>query len=579
MISFAKMKILQRMMWVICSLMLSVFGWSQKSPSVYFLRDTDNSIDSARLDSLRVLLSAPAAKLQDRIDQFNAFAKLHINSAPDTTIFYAQRALELSETINYNNGIGESHLHIGTVLMQVGDFNQAITRYSTSLENFRQSKPKNHIGIAEVFNKLGFVYYNLYQPELSLEHHQKAVEIYRKQRDKRGEAETLGWLGHFYEKQGDYDQALVHQNQALELYQSLEDYEGISRIYGNIGSIYEDLNQNEQALFFFQEALAVNKLTQDRQERSVHLNNIGDTYRRTGHYEQALYYSNLALELGKELKNEYREFETYRDISLIYRDMQDFERAFQNLNKAYLLYRKIYREEVTSRIAYNQAIYQLNEKESQIALLEQDKALARTNRLALMGAMVLIFSLGAVIISKQRLKFKKDQELNRKERELAEIALKNAQLKEQQLTDELAHQSHQLTAHALHIIQKNKMLLELKTKLSWLKDQKPEDITKHLHRLINKIDTNAKFDEEWEHFDQNFQKVHPDFYRQLTERFPDLTTAEMRLCALIHLNFEANDIANILGISTESLRVYRHRLRKKLQIEKGASLYNFLVAV
>ncbi len=559
---------------------LLIITWDAKSqniPSPYFRNI--KPIDTHQMDSLRQALASPVASLKDRVDRLNAFAKVHLDFSPDTTLHYAQQALKLAENLSYRNGMGESYQLIGTVLMHLGDFSLAITRYAKAVEQFRAAKPTNFIRMAEVFNDLGFVYYFLFQPNLSREHHEKALKIYREQKDPQGEAETLGWLGHYYEKQKQYDQALECQKQALAIYEQLEDYEGLSRIYGNIGSIYEDLAQNEQALFYFQEALAVNELTQDRQERSVHLNNIGDIYRRTGRFEESLYYSNLALQLGKELKNQYREFETYRDLSLTYRDMGDFEKAFQYLDTAYILYRKVYKEEVTSRIAYNQAVFQLNDKESEITRLEQEKKLARTNRVALLGLLVLVFLSAALLSSRQRLKFKKDQELQRKKQELAEIELKNAQLKEQQMQQELEHQSHQLTAHALHIIQKNKMLLELKMKLAQLKDKKDEDIARHLNRLIHKIDTNAKFDEEWEYFDQNFQKVHPQFYKQLVERYPDLTNAEIRLCALIHLNFDANDIANILGISQESLRVYRHRLRKKMNIKKGASLYSALANV
>lgn len=551
----------------------------QNIPSLYFREIAPSLIDSHQVDSLRRALASPLTDIQDRVDRLNAFAEAHIDFAPDTTLHYAQQALELAENLSYDNGIGESYQLIGTVLMHLGDLSQAINRYAKAVAHFRSAQPTNFIQMAEVFNDLGFVYYFLYQPDLSREHHKKALKIYREQHDLRGEAETLGWLGHYYEKQKKYDQALECQKQALAIYEQLADYEGLSRIYGNIGSIYEDFQQNEQALFYFQEALAVNELTQDQQERSVHLNNLGDIYRRTGKFKESLYYSNLALQLGKTLKNQYREFETYRDLSLTYRDMQDYKTAFQHLDSAYILYRQVYKEEVTSRIAYNQAVFQLNDKESEIARLEQEKKLARTNRLALSGSLLLVFLLAAVLVSRQRLKFKKDRELQRKKQELAEIELKNAQLKEQQLQQALEHQSHQLTAHALHIIQKNKMLLELKMKLAQLKDKKDEDIARHLHRLIHKIDTNAKFDEEWEHFDQNFQKVHPQFYKQLVERYPDLTSAEIRLCALIHLNFDASEIAKILGISQESLRVYRHRLRKKMNIGKGASLYNALVNV
>ncbi|MFC0183436.1 hypothetical protein ACFFJX_13050 [Pseudarcicella hirudinis] len=42
------------------------------------------------------------------------------------------------------------------------------------------------------------------------------------------------------------------------------------------------------------------------------------------------------------------------------------------------------------------------------------------------------------------------------------------------------------------------------------------------------------------------------------------------------MNLSSNDIASLLGISSDSLRVARHRLRKKLNLEQGESLTTFI---
>ena len=41
----------------------------------------------------------------------------------------------------------------------------------------------------------------------------------------------------------------------------------------------------------------------------------------------------------------------------------------------------------------------------------------------------------------------------------------------------------------------------------------------------------------------------------------------------------APDIATLLGVSTDSLRVARYRLRKKLKLEQGTSLTAFIQSV
>lgn len=69
--------------------------------------------------------------------------------------------------------------------------------------------------------------------------------------------------------------------------------------------------------------------------------------------------------------------------------------------------------------------------------------------------------------------------------------------------------------------------------------------------------------------------MHPGFIPQLKEETPSLTDRELRLCALIKLNFPSHQIATLFGISLNSIKVARHRLRKKLKIEEGKSFQEF----
>jgi DNA-binding CsgD family transcriptional regulator len=45
------------------------------------------------------------------------------------------------------------------------------------------------------------------------------------------------------------------------------------------------------------------------------------------------------------------------------------------------------------------------------------------------------------------------------------------------------------------------------------------------------------------------------------------------------MNLGSKDIASILGISPESLRISRYRLSKKMNLEKGESLQQFILSL
>ncbi len=50
----------------------------------------------------------------------------------------------------------------------------------------------------------------------------------------------------------------------------------------------------------------------------------------------------------------------------------------------------------------------------------------------------------------------------------------------------------------------------------------------------------------------------------------------MKLCALIKLQLNLKESAAVLGISPESVKTARYRLRKKLDIDSQISLHQFM---
>lgn len=67
-----------------------------------------------------------------------------------------------------------------------------------------------------------------------------------------------------------------------------------------------------------------------------------------------------------------------------------------------------------------------------------------------------------------------------------------------------------------------------------------------------------------------------NFLLKLQKAFPLLTSHELRICTLLKLGQSSKSIAHTLDIKAASVDVARHRIRKKLHLESGASLSKFL---
>lgn len=111
-----------------------------------------------------------------------------------------------------------------------------------------------------------------------------------------------------------------------------------------------------------------------------------------------------------------------------------------------------------------------------------------------------------------------------------------------------------------------------------------EDIRKsrgeHRNSLISKLEAeillhlNPKTDEEL--FDEKIQDANAGFIRRIKKKMPALSASELLLCCYIRMDLDNVDIAAIKDISTRSVNMARHRLKKKMGLEKEQSLKEFI---
>ena len=83
----------------------------------------------------------------------------------------------------------------------------------------------------------------------------------------------------------------------------------------------------------------------------------------------------------------------------------------------------------------------------------------------------------------------------------------------------------------------------------------------------------------WEDFNQRFIAVNTGFYERLNKKIPGLSPSDLKVCALIRLNFSGKEMAQLLGISTASVNTARYRLRKKIGLDRDDNLTNFIAKV
>ena len=228
--------------------------------------------------------------------------------------------------------------------------------------------------------------------------------------------------------------------------------------------------------------------------------------------------------------------------------------------------------------------YETEKKDQQLKLLGETADL-RQRQNYLYGGLAILATLGLAFMFRSyhfKLRYSIEREkklaLEKEDAEQnAEMQVRlereeQARLKAEQELLELKHQQLQkeALANSLIIEHKNDMLKQIQSKLQ---DGDPRDIQKLLREetLLN-----ADFEDiKWQ-----IQQLHPTFFSQLIEKANQkLTPLDLKYCAYIYLQMSTKQIAQVLHVEAQSVRMFKYRLKQKFGLSKESDLESFLQEV
>jgi DNA-binding CsgD family transcriptional regulator len=155
---------------------------------------------------------------------------------------------------------------------------------------------------------------------------------------------------------------------------------------------------------------------------------------------------------------------------------------------------------------------------------------------------------------------------------LAFIWIKRIQQKRKTDLENLDKAQKELTRYTRSLIEKNDQIQAFREKLEQQQSPMQSQPADKSHTIAELTHASILTDGDWRHFRLLFDEVYPGFLVRLKEKINDLTPAETRLIALTKLQIADKDMADMLGISTQSIHKSRYRLRKKLNLPEDGSL-------
>jgi hypothetical protein len=144
-----------------------------------------------------------------------------------------------------------------------------------------------------------------------------------------------------------------------------------------------------------------------------------------------------------------------------------------------------------------------------------------------------------------------------------------------ELQSELDQKKKDLHQQALRMIYLNNGLTEVEEGLKKIRTTQ-SDAPHEIQHVLNSIHLNKSLEKEWNNFDAYFGSVHVGFYERFNGSFPQLTILEKRLAGLIRMNLTNSEIASVLNIENNSVKMSKYRLKKKLALTDEQDINQFL---
>ena len=225
--------------------------------------------------------------------------------------------------------------------------------------------------------------------------------------------------------------------------------------------------------------------------------------------------------------------------------------------------------------------YETDKKDEQLKLLGETASL-RKRQNYLYGGLALALLMGLVFMfSSYRFKLRYSRERERKlAQEKAEAERfaamqlqmekeEQARLKAEQELLELQRQQLQKEALA------NSLIIEHKNEtLNQIRDNLKEGDAQLIQRLLKK---ETLLQTDFDEIKLQLQELHPEFFRQLNEQsIQKLTPLDLKYCTYIYLKMDTRQIAQALHVETQSVRMFKYRLKQKLGLAKETDLEQFI---
>ena len=404
---------------------------------------------------------------------------------------------------------------IGIIYTDIGDYQNALSFLLASTTILERIGNKLDLGKAYV-NLMSF--YLQTGAEQTVEFGKKALILFKEIGDKRGQAAIYGNLGQYYLSRGDTIRAKRLLKRCLTLSREIGSKHNETMILTGLAAMESDSGQFVTAERLYQNALAIASTGGDRDGTITALLGLGDLSNKRGGSDP-LPFLERAVTIAGEIHSRRHEQEAHQLLSEALEAKGDLALALKHLKLASGIKEEILGTEKQKAIAEIQIRYNIERLEQETELLRKETKLLKEGR------------------------DHKSQEIERMTIELSE------------------------RTEVLRTIRRRIWKI-LKSKGSGIVG----DARTQINQLLSELAHDHSAGRKRTIFNNEFQQVHREFLRKLSQHYPALTITQRKICVLLAEGFSIKEMTAMLKVSTKTIEEHRYQIRKKMKLERGMSL-------
>ncbi len=532
----------------------------------------------------------------------------------DKAITFNKKALKLANEVKSIEACGITNELMGELYQMNNNTQPAINYYLISAKIYEELN--NTKKLSNIYGNLGMLYYNNnYDTERTLFYYRKSLEYAVQLNDKQLVADAYNRIGGILFNQKNLNDALYYFEKSAEIFKKIDNNKDEAIALNNIGEVYRVKGKLDEAIIYYEKSIELNAKTNYLKLKAINFENMGQINSSQGNIDEAFVYYNNSLKIYKKtndimgltdlyilMGNEYlkssnvtKAFNSYKNayeyslknnhwkqikqsslgLSKVFEYKKDFQKSFEYIS-IYAQYNdSIIKKRMNDELFDLQShfIRSIKEKEilikdSDIELLKNEREINKLKQNMLILGVIILLVLAAFTVVRLRFKVKKEKLINQKDRQLHKVQQNLLQV-------ELNSKDKDLTNFALHLVQKNKALKQLKTDLNKLSASDNDELNRKLKELSIHVQQSLQINKDIEEFQHKVDIAYDDFFRKLQTKFPSLTNNEKRLCALLRLNLSTKEISSLNNTSIKAVEMGRYRLRKKFNIKNKQSLSEY----